>query len=183
MQKIDSNWTLFLDRDGVISKELPNVYVRSWNHFQFIENTFEAFKILSPAFKRIIIITNQRGVGLNLMSVKDLENIHQNMIGEIKMYGGRVDKIYYCTDADRENSLCRKPKPAMALWAKKDFPEINFLKSIMIGNSESDMKFGKNLEMKTVFIKNEKNVKECKLIWIDYIYSSLFEFAAGLKKN
>lgn len=177
MFPITSSWTLFLDRDGVINQEIIGGYITSWDKFVFLEKALDAIKILSAAFSKIIIVTNQRGVGLNLMTMDDLQNIHRNMVKEIEKHNGRIDKIYYCTDTDREKSICRKPNIEMARWAKKDFPEIDFQKSIMVGNSESDMQFGRNAGMKTVFIRNEKNPKACDAQLIDQSYSSLFEFA------
>ena len=75
LKKIDSSWTLFLDRDGVLNHDVINDYVRNWNQFHFFDTTLPAMKILAEKFSRIIIITNQRGVGIELMSQKDLDNI------------------------------------------------------------------------------------------------------------
>ncbi|MFI5220396.1 MAG: D-glycero-alpha-D-manno-heptose-1,7-bisphosphate 7-phosphatase [Bacteroidia bacterium] len=179
MIPITPSWTLFLDRDGVINHEIKGDYIRNWQQFAFMEKALDAMKILSSAFKRIIIVTNQRGVGLNLMTLEDLETIHRNMTHEIEKHGGRIDKIYYCTDHDRQNSICRKPKPEMAFRAKKDFPEIDLSKSIIVGNSESDMEFGRNAGMKTVFILDKKSPKPCKADLIDCTCASLFEFATN----
>jgi histidinol-phosphate phosphatase family protein len=145
--------TLFLDRDGVINRHLPNDYVKCWEEFEFLPGVFEALSKWKYQFKHIIIITNQRGVGKGLMTIDDLENIHQKMIREIETHGGRIDKIYYCTalaDADPN----RKPNIGMALQAKQDFPDIDFSKSIMIGDKESDMQFAANTGMKGILIIN-----------------------------
>jgi histidinol-phosphate phosphatase family protein len=145
--------SLFLDRDGVINRHLPNDYVKCWEEFEFLPGVFEALAKWKHQFKHIIIITNQRGVGKGLMTIDDLENIHQKMIQEIETHGGRIDKIYYCTalaDADPN----RKPNIGMALQAKKDFPDIDFSKSVMIGDKESDMQFAANTGMKGILIIN-----------------------------
>ncbi|MBD0332003.1 MAG: NTP transferase domain-containing protein, partial [Chitinophagaceae bacterium] len=67
LTKIDKSWTLFLDRDGVINEERVGEYVLNWRQFIFSEGVLKVFKILSEKFGRIIIISNQRGVGKHLM--------------------------------------------------------------------------------------------------------------------
>jgi histidinol-phosphate phosphatase family protein len=179
-KKINQDWTLFLDRDGVLNHDVINDYVRNWNQFHFFDTTLPAMKILAEKFSRIIIITNQRGVGIELMSQKDLDNIHLNMIAEIESVQGRIDKIYFCTDTDRLNSTHRKPAIGMGLQAKEDFPEIDFSKSIMVGNNTSDMQFGRKLNMHTVFIDDKKNYNKNPTPEMDLLFDNLFEFAKFL---
>ena len=138
--------TLFLDRDGVINRHRPGDYVRSWEEFEFLPNILTTLAEWSKSFRYIIIVTNQRGVGRGLMSEENLLDIHQRMICEIKKHNGRIDKIYYCTDLN-DASPNRKPNIGMALQAKKDFPNIDFSKSIMVGDSNSDMEFGRRAGM------------------------------------
>ena len=144
--------TLFLDRDGVINKHLPGDYVKNWEEFEFLPDVLEAFALLAKSFRRIIIVTNQRGVGKGLMTEFDLHDIHQRMVSEIIHAGGRLDRIYCCTDTNND-SPNRKPNSGMALQAQKDFPEIIFKKSVMVGDSKSDMEFGVRLGMKTILLK------------------------------
>jgi histidinol-phosphate phosphatase family protein len=141
--------TLFLDRDGVINHLRPNDYVKTWAEFEFLPDVFEALAKWSKQFKHIIVVTNQRGVGKGLMTVQNLNEIHDKMIVETKRHGGRIDKIYYCTALDDTNPN-RKPNIGMALQAKQDFPDIDFSRSVMIGDSDSDMEFAKKCKMKGV---------------------------------
>jgi histidinol-phosphate phosphatase family protein len=147
--------TLFLDRDGVINRLRPNDYVKCWEEFEFLPGVFEAFAKWNKHFRHIIVVTNQRGVGKGLMTENDLNEIHSRMITEIEKHGGRIDKIYYCT-ALNDDDVNRKPNIGMALQAKHDFPDIDFSKSLMIGDSEGDMKFAENLEMKGIFATYSK---------------------------
>ena len=142
LKNIDSSWTLFIDRDGVINEEKYLDYIHTWGEFKFYKGVKEAFKIFNQKFGKIILITNQRGIAKGLTKLEDLEIIHNNMLQEIQDGGGRIDKIYFCSEMESEN---RKPNPGMGLQAIKDFPEIDLSKSIMIGNTLSDMKFGRNL--------------------------------------
>ncbi len=152
--EIDKNWTLFLDRDGVINEKYENDYVKNWNEFNFIPGSLNAICILSKIFERIIIVTNQRGVGKGLMKEQDLITIHEKMEEKIRLNSGRINKIYYCT-ALSDNDEYRKPNIGMAKLAKFDFPEIDFEKSIIVGDSNSDMVFGDKLNMKKILISKD----------------------------
>ena len=174
---IDSSWTLFLDRDGVINKRIERDYVREWSQFKFLPNTLDALRILKGIFGRIIVVTNQRGIGRNLMTYQDLQLIHANMLEIVKKSGGRIDAVYYCPhDYEKGYCLCRKPNVGMAIQAKKDFPDIDFSKSVMVGDSLSDMDFGKRLGMVCVFVGGNVIGGEF------FCFESLYEFAICLKE-
>lgn len=149
--EIDKSWTLFLDRDGVINEEKVGFYVTAWGEFTFCEGVLESVTKLADLFGRIIVVTNQRGVGKGVMSMDALKEISQNMRKQIEENGGKVDKIYACTATD-DSDINRKPNTGMAAQAKEDFPEIDYKKSIMVGNALSDMEFGKRLAMHTIFL-------------------------------
>ena len=172
-------WTLFLDRDGVINKELRDDYVKHWEDFIFEDGALEAIAKLSGIFGRIIIVTNQRGIGIELMTDEDLSNIHEKMVAAIQETGGRIDAIYYAPAADRSD-IRRKPNPTMAYEAQKDFPEIDLAKSIIVGNSISDMEFGRNAGMRTIFIDEKKKYSGEKTSIMDEISNSLYNWTDSL---
>ncbi len=178
---IDKSWTLFLDRDGVINRKLPDDYVCRWEQFEFNSGVLDSIALLSKLFNRIIIITNQQGIGKGLMTNEDLLEIHSKMLDEIKINNGRIDKIYYCPFKANEHSIMRKPGTGMALLAKKDFPDIVFKKSIMVGDGISDMIFGKNLNMVTVFISDDDNFINKNKHLINFSYFDLLSFSKELK--
>jgi histidinol-phosphate phosphatase family protein len=151
-QVIDNRWTLFLDRDGVINRRKWNDYVKSVNEFFFLPGVLEAMKMFAQHFSRIIIVTNQQGIGKGLYTEESLSEIHEFMCNEIKSNGGRIDAVYFCSYLKEEGHPDRKPEIGMALRAKNDFPEIDFTKSIMAGDTQSDIDFGINAGMKTVQI-------------------------------
>ena len=150
----DNSWSLFLDRDGVINHRLIDDYVKTPADFQFLPGVLNALEIFNRIFGKIIVVTNQQGIGKGLMTEDELHLIHQNMVTQIKDNNGRINHVYFCSDLKGSGSFFRKPSIGMGLKAKKEFKEINFKKSIMIGDSISDMVFGKKLGMKTVFISN-----------------------------
>lgn len=179
--KIDKRWTLFLDRDGVINLHYPNDYVKKWEEFYFLEGVQDALKKFSEIFRRIIVVTNQQGVGKGLMAKEDLEFIHSEMLREVRKYGGRIHAIYSATDLiENDTKNLRKPNTGMAKQAKKDFAEIDFSKSIMVGDSVSDMQFGRNAGMLTVFVGDKNKLTDDSKNLIDDYCESLSEFANSL---
>lgn len=178
-KNIDSTWTLFLDRDGVLNHEKKGDYIRNRNEFYFYDGIKNALCHLTPLFNKIVIVTNQRGVGKGWMTEEDLSGIHSYMIEEIKAAGGRVDGIYFCTDVNSD-SPNRKPNPGMAFQAKEDFPTINFSTSVMVGNKMSDMLFGKAAGMHTVFVATTNPETEYPHEAIDFRFDSLPSFADAL---
>lgn len=179
MPPFDARWTLFLDRDGVLNVEKPDGYILHVGELVLLPGVEAALRTLSQIFGRIIIVTNQRGVGRGFMTQADLDEIHRHLRAQIERAGGRIDAIYACTDADRE-SPCRKPNTGMAFQAKRDFPEIDFTRSVMVGNSESDMHFGRQLGMHTIWIATKKPVPEPPTL-ADAVYGSLWDWAVGLR--
>jgi len=178
---IDRTWTLFLDRDGVINLHYPNDYVKNWDEFYFLEGVLDAIKFLSNIFKRIIIVTNQQGVGKELMTREDLDLIHSEMLKEVRKHGGRIHAIYSATELlNNDKKQMRKPGTGMARQAKMDFPEIDFSKSIIVGDSLSDMEFGRNAGMITVFAGDKHKLSEGQLDLADDHCESLADFARQL---
>ena len=160
MKSVDifSNYeTLFLDRDGTINRRIVDGYVRSWEEFEFLPGVLEAMYRFSSLFENIIVVTNQQGIGREIMTHEELAQIHANMVDVIKENQGRIDQIYYCPQLKIFNPLCRKPNPGMAIQAQEDFPSIQYERSIMVGDADSDILFGKNLGMLTVRINDPDN--------------------------
>ncbi len=182
LKNIDKTWILFLDRDGVINHEKHKDYIHTWDEFVFYDGVKEAIAVFSKIFNRIIVVTNQRGIGKGVTRLQDVEIIHKNMIFEIEDAGGRIDAVYFCPDIEGE-SPNRKPNPGMGLQAAKDFPEIDFTKAIMVGNTISDMQFGRNLGVQTIFLPTTRPEVDVNDERIDAVYGSLLAFAADLKNQ
>ena len=179
--EIDNNWTLFLDRDGVINIESVGSYITSWDEFKFHDGALDAIRSLSRVFGTIIVVSNQRGVGRGIMSIESLREINANMSAAVAEHGGRIDKVYASTsitDVDHN----RKPNTGMGLQAQEDFPQIDFKRSVMIGNSISDMEFGKRLSMHTVFLTTKHEPFTLPHDLIDEQFSSLKEWTTRLIK-
>ena len=170
---INNDWTLFLDRDGVINRRIMDGYVTSWDEFEFLPGVLEALEILAQRFRYIIIITNQQGVGKGLMTMEQVDDIHDRMCTEIEAHGGRIDGILVCPQLASEPDNYRKPDPAMAYTAQEIYPEIDLEKCIMVGDGTTDIEFGHNAGTHTVFIGDENPDAELS-------YPSLLDFAKHL---
>jgi len=179
LKTIDKNWTVFLDRDGVINHEKKEDYIRSWGEFEFYTGAREAIKIIAEKCGHIIVITNQRGVGKGLMTEEDLQDIHDKMKAAIELAGGRIDGIYTCTSTDIYNTNL-KPNPGMAFRAAQDIPGIDLTKSIVTGNKPGDMLFGRNAGSFTAFIATTHPEIELPHPDIDFRFHSLIDFAKAL---
>lgn len=177
---IDKSWSLFLDRDGVINRKLPGDYVKNWDEFEFIPGVPEAVRKCTTVFGKVFVVTNQQGIGKGIMTEIELDRLHDQMMDEIRYAGGKINKIYYSPYREEEKSVFRKPNIGMARKAKIDFPEIEFNKSVMVGDSESDMQFGKNAGMLTVFIHPEQNIPEQVKPFVDFVFKDLDTFAGEL---
>lgn len=171
---------LFLDRDGVINDEIKDGYVLNPGMFRFSEGVLEAMPLLSQRFERIFVVTNQRCIGRGLLTIDGLQEIHAQMLAAIQQAGGRIDHIYFCPDVE-SNSPCRKPNAGMATQAKNDFPEIDFTRAVMAGNTLSDMQFGRNAGMQTVFIASTLPDTPFPHPLIDKKYPNLLRFAQDIQ--
>ena len=166
MLKLD---TLFLDRDGVINVKLQNRYVEKPEEFQFIFGAPEAILKLSKFFRRIIVVTNQQGIGKGIMSEEDLNFLHNYMLKELKKYGVTIDSIYFCPHLVQENCKCRKPEIGMLKQAVIDYPDINIASSFLVGDSISDIEAGKRFGLRTIKVDNTYTLAK----WTEDILNTL----------
>ncbi len=110
---------VFLDRDGVINRDRPD-FVKSWEEFEFLP-----------------VITNQSGIGRGLLTEETLEQMHAQMIDQVRASGGRIDAIYYCPHVPNVGCECRKPATGLFFEAARDL-NIDLATSWAIGDSHRD---------------------------------------------
>lgn len=171
---------LFLDRDGVLNRRLPGDYVKTWNEFEFLPGVLRALRMLRLHFDPILVVTNQQGIGKGKMTEADLKNVHRNMKKVIRKNGGHIDRIYHCPDLESGQPNCRKPNKDMGMWAKADFPEIHFEESVMVGDSDPDLLFGRHLGMATILLgEGHSGAKEKA----DYTFRDLMDFYLNFVKK
>ena len=130
--------TLLLDRDGTINVHIIGDYVRTVEQFRFLPGVLEEFPRWAAHFHRIIVVTNQRGVGKGLMTDDDLASIHRYMLQAVRDAGGRIDAILTCT-AISDDDPRRKPNIGMYQEARMLFPDMG--KAVMMGDGDCDREF------------------------------------------
>lgn len=176
---INHTWSLFLDRDGVINERVFGGYITKVDDFHFLDGAIPAIQKLSDFFHLTFVVTNQQGIGKKLMTERNLLEIHSYMCDRIHREGGKITKCYFAPNLRNADDDMRKPGPVMAELAKMEYPEVDFKSCVMVGDTDSDILFGKNLGMKTVRILTEEPVN----VEADLTVKSLKEFANKLKNE
>ena len=139
----DPSKFIFLDRDGVINERNFDGYILSIEDFHFKEDVFKSLSLLKENGFQLILITNQQCVGKGLISMEDLEKIHQKMNSILKEKSSEFTDIFCCPHRKEENCECRKPRPGM-LFQARDRYGITLKNTYFIGDSDSDMKAAEN---------------------------------------
>lgn len=162
-QFFKKNKALFLDRDGVINKDYGYVY--QINKFDLIDNIKILIKAAKAKGYKIIVVTNQAGIGRGFFSEDDFENLTNYMKDLFLKDKCAIDAVYYCPYHSTEgvgkylkNSNDRKPNPGMLLKAKKKF-NLDMNKSILIGDKFSDIEAGIKSSVKTNILFKNNNIK------------------------
>ena len=128
--------TIFLDRDGVINKEVE--YLFRIADFEFIEGVFDACFYFQQLDYKIIIISNQSGIARGYYNENDYQKLTEWMLGQFNDNGINILDIFYCPHGPESTCNCRKPKPGMLIEAKNKY-DINMKDSWMIGDKETDI--------------------------------------------
>jgi D-glycero-D-manno-heptose 1,7-bisphosphate phosphatase len=128
--------TIFLDRDGVINKEVK--YLFRIADFEFIEGVFDACLYFHNLDYKIIIISNQSGIARGYYNNNDYQRLTEWMLNQFNKKGISILDILYCPHAPESKCNCRKPKPGMLIEAKYKY-NISMDDSWMIGDKETDI--------------------------------------------
>jgi len=168
---------VFLDRDGVLNEKMPEgCYVASRADFHLLPGVVEAIGRLNRAGVRVVVVSNQRGIALGLYTAADVNAIHTTLQDLLANRGAHVNGFYFCPH-DKGQCNCRKPLPGLFEQAVAEFPEITSSSSVMIGDTLSDIEFGRRLGMLTVFIEGapERRKPGTEAAWelADLRFSSL----------
>jgi D-glycero-D-manno-heptose 1,7-bisphosphate phosphatase len=144
--------TVFLDRDGILNEKMPDHrYVTRWEEFRVLPGVPEAVRRLNEAGLRVVVVSNQRGIAKGLYTTADLEAMHAQFQRLLGREGARIDGFFICPHEENECN-CRKPLTGLFGQAVARFPEITAATSVMIGDSASDVEFGRRLGMKTILV-------------------------------
>ncbi|MDX6545963.1 MAG: D-glycero-D-manno-heptose 1,7-bisphosphate phosphatase [Gaiellales bacterium] len=141
-----SSLTVFLDRDGTINEKAPEgEYVTSPAQFRYLPGAEDAIRLLADAGWRVVVVTNQRGIALGRMTAAAVDEIHRHML-ELP-----IAAVYVCPH-EKGVCDCRKPGTGLFLDAQRDFPEIDFGRSVVIGDAPSDLAAGDALGCRTILV-------------------------------
>ncbi|MBD3196866.1 MAG: D-glycero-beta-D-manno-heptose 1,7-bisphosphate 7-phosphatase [Candidatus Lokiarchaeota archaeon] len=178
------NKAIFLDRDGVINKEVN--YLSDPDDFELLNGTIEALKIFKRLDFLLIVITNQSGLARGYFKEETLDIIHSKMRRLISQENIELDDIYFCPHHPEFTGECncRKPNPGMIFAARDDY-NIDLTRSFMVGDTVNDIKAGKNAGVQTVFVltgHGREQQNKFKEIKSDYTFESLLGFANHMIK-
>ncbi len=134
---------IILDRDGVINYD-SDEYIKSPEEWLPIPGSLDAIAQLNRMGFRVLIATNQSGVGRGYYDLETLSRIHEKFIHELAVRGGYIDEIFYCPHHPNEACECRKPKPGLLHQMQAKY-EINFTNTFFIGDSASDMQLAQTV--------------------------------------
>lgn len=177
---------IFLDRDGNINVEKDYLY--RVEDFEFEPGALEAIKIFKELKYLVVVVTNQSGVARGYYTEEDVQNLHRYLGEKSKEAGGSIDAFYYCPHHPEKGigeynkeCNCRKPGPGMFLEAQKEL-DVDFEKSIVVGDKMSDVKSGENLGMRGILVRTGHGEKEeTKAGVTTEVYDSLYDFALKFK--
>ena len=159
---------IFLDRDGVINKDpggwTAHSYVTKWEEFRFLPGVLEALRILKQRRIKVIIISNQAGVGKGYFTRADLVDVDHRMRQEVKNNGGEIDDSFYCMHKKEDGCDCRKPSPGLLKRAAATH-RIDVQKTLFVGDSEVDVLAGRTVGARTVLILSGKATEKDALSW------------------
>jgi D-glycero-D-manno-heptose 1,7-bisphosphate phosphatase len=150
----------FLDRDGVINRiAREGEYVTRWEEMQILPGVAEAIVRLNRADFRVIVVSNQRCVAKGLITISDLEILHETMCRTLATAKATVDAVYYCPHEKEPACGCRKPAPGMLFDAARTH-DIDLYTSWMIGDSQADITAGRSAGCKTALVS--ENITDTK---------------------
>ncbi|HDP98577.1 MAG TPA: HAD-IIIA family hydrolase [bacterium] len=172
---LKSSPAIFLDRDGVINKEVG--YLSDPDDFELLPNAVEGMKKFMDMGYRLVIVTNQGGIGLGYFSLQDFYQVNKKMLTQVSRAGILIDKIYFCPHSKAEDCPCRKPKTGLIFKAQEDL-NLDLKNSYFVGDSPWDVEAGKNAGMHAIFIRNQRSPEPDQLgVKPDLVAADLLEAA------
>jgi len=144
---------VFFDRDGIVNKSPGPGYVERWEDFHLVPYFVDALRVATERGYAALIVTNQRGVALGLMTEETLVDMHGRLRGLLRdEHGLDVLDVFYCPH-HRDTCDCRKPKPGMLLDAAC-LHDIDLARSWMVGDSERDIEAGHRAGCRAVLVSD-----------------------------
>jgi D-glycero-D-manno-heptose 1,7-bisphosphate phosphatase len=179
---------VFLDRDGVVNKEKG--YVHTIDEFQFMDGVFDACRQMTNAGYRLVIITNQAGIGRGYYSEEDYYRLTSWMLNEFRMHDIQIDGVYHCPHHPvhgigryRRVCDCRKPAPGMILRAAEEL-SLDLRRSILVGDKASDIEAGRAAGVGCcILLLTGHAVKKSDMCSADGVFKDMPELGRAIVNN
>lgn len=143
---------VFLDRDGTLIRDVP--FLGDPSQVELLPGVAEGLKALQSAGFRLVLVTNQQGIGLGYLSRQDFIAVNQAMLKQLGPHGVRISKIYYCPHSMADECVCRKPSPYLFERGIREF-QADPSHCFVIGDRAEDMEGGRRAGCKTVLVGAE----------------------------
>lgn len=155
-QTVKNKRIIFLDRDGVINRELDG-YLTEWSSFEFLPDALDSLKFLKENGWTVIVITNQSAIGRGYATTEAIDEIMAKMIAEVQASGGDILDVIYCPHTPEDGCICRKPKSDLFYQAAEKH-RIDLSDKWYIGDKLSDVEAAISASLKPILIRGGKVV-------------------------
>ena len=152
---------VILDRDGVINFD-SDQYIKSVDEWKPIPGSLQAIARLNHAGYRVVVATNQSGIGRGLFEMDTLNAIHEKMHKATALVGGRIDAVFFCPHTNTDNCECRKPKPGMLRQIAGRF-NVDLTGVPAVGDSLRDLQAAAAVGARPLLVRTGKGVKTAAL--------------------
>lgn len=172
---------VLVDRDGTLIVEKN--YLAAPDEIELIPGTAEGIKLLRSLDFKVVIVTNQSGIGRGYFNLQTLEEIHARLLFLLREEGAEIDGIYFCPHTPEANCRCRKPLTELAEKAARDF-NADLKEAFVIGDNLGDINLGKNTGAKTILVRTGygKKVEAENTAQADYIADNFLAAAEAVSR-
>lgn len=166
--------TLLLDRDGVINADSPD-YIRSAEEWRALPGSLAAMARAQHAGMRIVVVSNQSGLGRGLFDIAALNGIHRRLAGELAQFGARVDAFFFCPHTPDDGCECRKPQAGL-LRAIQQRLALEWKDVLVVGDRLSDAEAAQRAGVRAVLVESgltRPDAKAAAALGVGAIYADL----------
>jgi len=160
---------IFIDRDGVINWDPIGDYIKRPEDFRFLPGVGAALKRLSDSGYRIVVVSNQAGVGDGVFPKKDLDRVNEKFLSEVERAGSRLTGVFYCLHGKKAGCSCRKPETGLFHQAEEALGDFDRSITYFIGDKVTDIEAGRKFGLRTIFVLTGHGQNEEKKLKPDHL--------------